>query len=244
MALINTRVRSTRRYIVRLAFPAILTLTAYPNVLSNLLEEGAVVSSCAAAAASGGLVLWVNAGSPPAGDADVHDRQVDVLLAAPLLAAATWLTVSFPRPPVTAALSNRGVISLLLFLTATSLLVLGTRFTLRLRWALPLPLLAMPALTGRPVLLVSSLVALLLLAVLPVARAQWRRQPHALTASRWSHARRQRLPAVRSAPVALVGAVGVLLAASSWIASMQVAPASSQPTAIPGPSVRYENSPR
>ena len=49
-----------------------------------------------------------------------------------------------------------------LFLLGTALVLLGTRLTMRLRWALLLPLLALPAVVDHPVVLLALIAAVTL----------------------------------------------------------------------------------
>jgi hypothetical protein len=123
---------------------------------------------------TGSALVAVRA-APSPGEPDVHDRQLDVILALPLLAAAVWLELGWPRVmPLAEALNNRGVLAVTLFLAGTSLVLLGTRLTARLRAVLCLPLLGLPLFTERPVLHV-VLVAAVLAGVVLASAQQVRR---------------------------------------------------------------------
>lgn len=218
--LTDASVRNARRYSFRLAIVPLLALIAYPNLSLNLDAGGVAGAVEAAALLAGWSLLWVALAGPRRGDPDVHDRQVDVILAVPLLAAAVWLDLGFARRAVTTGLSNHGVISLALFLTGASLLLLGTRLTARLRWALAVPLLAMPLFTGRPVLLLGILATGLLLALVGLARRGRNRAVAASWSGEWSggwlRSRLQPLPRVRTS-LAVVGVLGVVLAVTALI---------------------------
>lgn len=153
-------------YLTRIVPVAAIALVASPAVTVHawrLIEDGGwadvafvVVAVCAA-------VLISVCAAPGANEPDVHDRQLDIILAVPLLGAAAWLTLGWPTSvssevPLTAA----DVMGFVAFLIGTALIVLGTRLTMRLRWVLALPLLALPAVVDRPVVLVGLVVAALL----------------------------------------------------------------------------------
>jgi hypothetical protein len=100
-----------------------------------------VIPLAAAAALAAGRLR------PRTGEPDVHDRQVDILVAGGLLVAAIVLTTIAPgaRP----SLSYLLAISIA-FLGAATTLLLGTRTATRLRWALLLPAVAAVPLTSAP----------------------------------------------------------------------------------------------
>lgn len=173
---------------------------------------------CLAAA----VIVAVRA-APAPGEPDVHDRQLDVILAAPLLAAAVWLSVGWStRLGPATPWSTREVLAAVAFLAGASFLLLGTRLTARIRWALGLPLLALPVVTGRPPLL-AALIAGVLIATTGAAVRQLRTRRR--TALGRTPAPPPRLPSWRAAGV-VVGALAVALA---------VVAIASGPVPLPGP---------
>jgi len=99
----------------------------------------------------------------------VHDRQLDVILAVPLLAAALWLNLGWADPSP-GEVSTRVLAALVLFLAGAALLLLGTRMTARLRWVLCLPLLGTPWLDAHSAVRTLLVVAVACAAVATVAR--------------------------------------------------------------------------
>ncbi|GAA4942896.1 glycosyltransferase family 2 protein [Actinoplanes utahensis] len=126
----------------RLALAALLTALAFPAVVAagwnGLWDRGPAVPLLIPVAAAAALV----AGRirPARTDPDVHDRQVDGLLAAGFLTAAGTLLLLMPDPAwlVPAALA---------FLAGAAILLAGTRTVARLRWALLLPLMTVAGIT-------------------------------------------------------------------------------------------------
>lgn len=212
----HSATRDNARYSTRLAIVPLATMAAYPGLMATLDVGGVTGAVGAGALLVGWCALWATSAGPRPGDPDVHDRQVDVILALPLLAAAVWLALGFARASATTVLSNRGVISLALFLTAASLLLLGTRLAARLRWALVVPLLAMPLFTGRPVLLLGIFVTAVLLALVRLARRGRNRRVDTSWSADWLRAQRQPLPRVRTS-LAVVGVVGAVLAVTAVV---------------------------
>jgi putative flippase GtrA len=126
----------------RLLLAVLLTALAFPAVVvtvwNGLWERGPAVPLLIPLAASAALA----AGRirPASTEPDVHDRQVDGLLATAFLVAAGTLLVLRPAPVwlVPAALA---------FLAGSAILLAGTRTVARLRWALLLPLVAAAGVT-------------------------------------------------------------------------------------------------
>ncbi|MBO3736998.1 glycosyltransferase [Actinoplanes flavus] len=131
----------------RLLLAALLTAVAFPALVAiawnGLWTRGDAVPLLIPVAA--GAALAARRIRPGLTEPDVHDRQVDGLLAAVLLTAAGTLLALMPSPGwlVPAALA---------FLAGSAILLVGTRAVARLRWALLLPLVAiggvMPAVDG------------------------------------------------------------------------------------------------
>jgi dolichol-phosphate mannosyltransferase len=145
--------RGSARYLLRLTSPALLAVVAFPDVVLRAVAAGLSGSGLGSAAAAGtaGFALVAARAGPAPGEPDVHDRQLDVILAVPLLCAAAWLALGWHDAPVAAqSLGNRDVVALTAFTAGASLLLLGTRLTGRIWWALCLPLLGTPWLAGRP----------------------------------------------------------------------------------------------
>lgn len=127
---------------VRLALAVLLTVVAVPTTAAmawnDLWTRGAKVPLLIPLAAAAALL--VGRLRPSAGEPDVHDRQVDVLIAAVLLVCAGALTaIAQDRRPASSAFLLLATIA---YLAAATTLLLGTRTAARLRWALILPLLA------------------------------------------------------------------------------------------------------
>jgi putative flippase GtrA len=126
----------------RLLLAALLTSLAFPALVmigwNGLWERGPAVPLLIPVAAAAALV----AGRirPASTEPDVHDRQVDGLLATAFLTAAGTLLVLRPAPVwlVPAALA---------FLAGSAILLVGTRTVARLRWALLLPLVTVAGVT-------------------------------------------------------------------------------------------------
>ncbi|MEV0898505.1 glycosyltransferase family 2 protein [Actinoplanes sp. NPDC049802] len=121
----------------RLLLAALLTAVAFPALVAiawnELWTRGEAVPLLIPVAA--GAALAARRIRPGHSEPDVHDRQVDGLLAAVLLTVSGTLLALKPSPGwlVPAALA---------FLGGAAILLAGTRTVARLRWALLLPLLA------------------------------------------------------------------------------------------------------
>ncbi|MEV6300682.1 glycosyltransferase family 2 protein [Actinoplanes sp. NPDC051861] len=121
---------------VRLGLAALLTAAAFPALATmawdSVTTRGPAVPLIIPVAA--GAALVAGRVRPPRGEPDVHDRQVDGLLAVAFLATAGTLLVLMPGR--TAWL----VPAALAFLAGAAILLVGTRAVARMRWALLLPL--------------------------------------------------------------------------------------------------------
>lgn len=127
---------------VRLGLAVLLTVVAAPTTAAmawnGLWDRGTTAPLLIPLVAAAALL--VGRLRPSAGEPDVHDRQVDALIAAVLLACAGALTaVAQDRRP---ASSGFLLLATVAYLAAATTLLLGTRTAARLRWALVLPLLA------------------------------------------------------------------------------------------------------
>ena len=127
----------------RLALAVLLTAVAFPTTVDaawdGLWEPSAAVPLLIPLATALALLASRLAASDE--EPQVHDRQLDALLAAALLAAAAVLVLIAPAPDV----RSFRLAATVAFLAAAATLLLGTRTAVRLRWALLLPLVAMEA---------------------------------------------------------------------------------------------------
>jgi hypothetical protein len=164
------------------------------------------------------LGLTAARAAPRPGEPDVHDRQLDVILALPLLGGATWLSLGWPgTADADQPLSNRGVLALTLFLAGASLLLLGTRLAGRLHRVLWLPLLGLPWLADRSGLRVLLIALAITGAGREMARYRRRRRQDRTQGARRC-GRSQPLPRLRASAVA-VAALAMLLAGSALAAT-------------------------
>lgn len=209
--------RSVLPYTLRVVLPPLVTLAAFPGALASLTGSGVLGASQAVALLAGWAALWIVSGIPRPGEPDVHDRQLDVILGVPLLAAAAWMSVTGNVAwSVWVPLPARGVIALVLFLAGTTALLLGTRLALRLRAVFLLALLLLPGLTVRPALDAGLLVvAVLAIGVGLRGRLPGRRPEGHVARVRL---RSQPLPKVKPA-LAFVSLTGLLLALQASIAT-------------------------
>lgn len=138
---------------VRVVLALLVTAMAFPALVAiawnGLWTPGGTVPLVVPFAAT--IALALGRLRPARGEPDVHDRQVDGLLAVGCLVSATTLRLLAPHPHALLWVLPAG----LCFLAGAAILLLGTRTAARLRWALPLPLLSVaalpvpqPALTG------------------------------------------------------------------------------------------------
>jgi hypothetical protein len=140
------------RFSLRLCVPPVAMLLAFPALpvaaVSAFTGPALPVITLLAVMLAAVAIVALRS-SPPPDDPAVHDRQVDAILAVPPAALSLWLTFGWSEPfglnqPVT----DRMVVAATAFLAASCLVLLGTRLTARLRWAMLAPLLGLPLLTG------------------------------------------------------------------------------------------------
>ena len=188
--------RGVRRYLVRLALPLLVTLAAFPVVVGHLVRAAASlpVAATTSAVLLSAAALVATRSAPDPQEPDVHDRQLDVILAVPLLAAALWLNFGWADPVVPTEVPTRVLAALVLFLAGAALLLLGTRMTARLRWVLCMPLLGVPWLDAHSTVRTLLVVAVACAAVVAAERHR-RRAPVA--------GRSQKLPRLQGGAVGL-----------------------------------------
>jgi hypothetical protein len=125
----------------RLLLAVLLTAVACPALLTTGWDEvwvrGDAVPLIIPVAAA--LALALGRVRPSHGEPDVHDRQVDGLLAVGFLVSATALLLLAPQPVPARWL----VPAALAYVAAAAVLLLGTRAAARMRFALLPPLLTM-----------------------------------------------------------------------------------------------------
>jgi len=225
---------------IRVVAPLAGAMVAFPAaavVCWQLLRGGGAAGFGFVAVCLAAVVLIAMRVTPAPGDPDVHDRQLDFILATPLLAAAIWLSVGWPtRLGPAMPWGSREVIAFEVFLVGASLLLLGTRLTARIRWALCLPLLALPAITSRP-LVASALIAAVIVAtgLMMAARLRRRRSQTVAYDPDRTPRRAQRLPSWR-----LAG--GVVAALAITVAMIGVVPSLS-PSGTTGPRPASQQAP-
>jgi hypothetical protein len=127
--------------LLALAFPD-LTQQSWRTVAEGSASPGVLGAALIA------LALIIGRTRPGRHEPEVHDRQLDAILGLSFLAASTGLKLQWPTPmgTITAPAAHEDV-AVVLFLFGASLLVLGTRATARLKFALLVPLLGLPQLT-------------------------------------------------------------------------------------------------
>ncbi|GAB7044973.1 glycosyltransferase [Catenuloplanes indicus] len=149
-----------RAALTRLLLAFTLTTVAFPalagSVWDALWERGGTVPLLIPLVAASALVAARL--RPSSREPDVHDRQVDGLLAAALLVCAGTLVLVTPELTLVAGVA---------FQAGAAILLLGTRATARLRWVMLLPLVAAIPTPGvvRPGALVPLLGAVLCVTV-------------------------------------------------------------------------------
>ena len=118
-----------------LAFPALLAI-AWNGIWDRAATVPLIVPLAAAIALIGGRLR------PDRTEPDVHDRQVDGLLATGFLGSATVLLLLMPESAPISWL----VPAALAYLAGAAVLLVGTRTAARMRWALLLPVVALVSL--------------------------------------------------------------------------------------------------
>ncbi|BCY06880.1 glycosyltransferase [Actinoplanes sp. L3-i22] len=124
----------------RLFLAVVLTAVAFPALLAigwnDVWHRGTAVPLMIPLVAAAALIA--GRVRPGQDEPDVHDRQVDGLLAGGCLTAAATLLLLMPEPDRTGWL----VPAALAYLAGAAILLVGTRTAARLRWALLLPVVA------------------------------------------------------------------------------------------------------
>jgi putative flippase GtrA len=132
---------------IRFALAFALTLAAFPAATANtwdgLLDRGPHLPLLIPLAVAGALL--VGRLKPAQAEPNVHDRQVDGLIAATLLLTAGTLAALAPDRNGT---STWVLLAMVSFLAGATVLLLGTRTAARLRWTLVLPLVAVDEATA------------------------------------------------------------------------------------------------
>lgn len=170
--------RSATWFAARLCAPAVVTLIAFPALVTNAADvfrqDGPLPAITMIAIIVAAITLVVSRAAPGADEPPVHDRQVDSILAVVFGAPAVWLTFGWDAPfSVDAPFDARLLLAATGFLVAACLIVLGTRLTARIRLALVAPVLSLLPLAGLPV--AGELVAWAYVAVAAVIFARWLR---------------------------------------------------------------------
>ncbi len=211
---LGLRTVSRRSYLFRLVLLIAATLVAVPASAVQswaVLQGGGIAAAELVVVVVAALVMVALRTSPSAGDPDVHDRQLDVIMAVPILAAAVWSSLGWSAELAPGApWSTRDAVTACLFLAGSSLLLIGTRLTARLRWALCLPLLGLPAVTDRPLLLGALLTAVVVAITTTVAVRLYRRRRTTQGGHLVAPARHQRLPSWRFGVAVVVAVAGLL----------------------------------
>ncbi|GAA2619915.1 hypothetical protein GCM10010399_58770 [Dactylosporangium fulvum] len=143
-AVARMTVAARRSVRVRVVLACLFTVAAFPGAAAQMsadLRSGAPAVPLMIPLAAA-LALLVGRLRPAAAEPEVHDRQVDGLIAAGLLGTAGALTVFAPDGVAT---SGWLLLAAVAFLGGATVLLLGTRAAARLRWALVLPLVAVVA---------------------------------------------------------------------------------------------------
>jgi glycosyltransferase involved in cell wall biosynthesis len=136
-------------HVVRISLPVVFLAVAFPNLTQHSWRTvtGGSASPGVLAAMLIALALLAGRTRPGRHEPDVHDRQLDAILGLSFLASSVWLKLQWPASmDVYTAPPAHEVVAMVLFLFGASLLVLGTRATARLKWALLVPLLGVPQL--------------------------------------------------------------------------------------------------
>lgn len=205
-------------FVARLCGPGLLTLCAFPGLLRNVIDilrsEDAAATLTLIAVVVASLALVVAQAAPGPDEPPVHDRQVDAILALVFGGAALWLTFGWHDPfRWDAPPDARLILAATAFLVAACLILLGTRMTARIRWALASPLLILFPMAGAAML--GEVAAWIYVACSALAFARWLRsrggQPGRLQIAHQQF----RPPLVPGLPVtaafaALIGATAVL----------------------------------
>ncbi|MEX5272284.1 hypothetical protein [Kocuria sabuli] len=148
-----------------MAFPALM------DQAWQVLSDGGVAAAMLLAVTICAITGAALRAAPAPGEPDVHDRQLDVILAVPFIGGSVWLATGWPEQFTSGQpLSGHQIIAATALLTGIYLLVAGTRLTARLRYVLILPLLALPQVTGHRVLLLLVAVTIAATVLLVIVR--------------------------------------------------------------------------
>lgn len=197
--------------LLRLGVAVVAALLAFPAIAVHewqSLTRGGLPAVEVLTALTAALVLVVVRAVPATGEPDVHDRQVDFILALPALGAALFLTFAWPTHlGSSGTLGPREVAAFLSFFVGACLLVLGTRCTARIRWVFYLQLLMLPVVSVVPVLVGVVVVSFVAATVAAAARSSARATSGT---AELRVERRQQLPPWQPAAVAMVVLAGAL----------------------------------
>jgi glycosyltransferase involved in cell wall biosynthesis len=224
--------RSTTAFLglaLRMSLPILFLAAAFPNLTQQSWRTVTAGSASPGvlAAALIATALIIGRTRPGRHEPDVHDRQLDAILGLSFLAASAWLKMQWPAsmntntPP-----AAHEVVAVVLFLFGASLLVLGTRATARLKWALLVPLLGVPQLAQQWRVVDVAILLLIASAALRPAIVRRSRRDRSV---RSSTVRPHVWPRARYAAIALCALAAVLgstTVAASGGAADKPAPAS------------------
>lgn len=170
------------RRVLQLSIPLAVTLAAFPALTVHgwqVLSDGGGPAAMLLAVVVCAVVGIVLGAAPAPGEPNVHDRQLDIILAVFFIGGCVWLATAWSEQfRVGQPLAGPQLIAATALLTGAYLVVAGTRLTARLRYVLLLPLIAMPQVTARPTLL-ALLVTLTLVATLLLTLLRLRRNARA-----------------------------------------------------------------
>ncbi|HET9647199.1 MAG TPA: GtrA family protein, partial [Microlunatus sp.] len=140
-------------FAARLCGPAVVTLIAFPALVTNAVavfgrnDPMAAITLSAVVVAA--ITLVVTRAAPAPDEPPVHDRQVDSILAIVFGVPAVWLTFGVdPLFRFDTPLDARMIFAANGFLVAACLILLGTRLTARIRLALVAPMLSLLPVAG------------------------------------------------------------------------------------------------
>lgn len=164
--------------VLQLSIPVAVVLAVFPALTGRawqVLSEGGMPAAMLVAVTACALAGIALRAAPAPGEPNVHDRQLDVILAVFFIGGSVWLTASWPEHfRIDQPLTGHQILAATGLLTGGYLLIAGTRLTARLRFVLILPLIAMPSITGRPAVL-GLLVAVAIVGTLLLAIVRFRR---------------------------------------------------------------------
>lgn len=160
--------------------PAALTLAAVPGAARHAwatLTSGGIAAVELLVGAACVVLLTMAKSRPAPGEPDVHDRQLDVILTVPFLAAAVWFALDWPQNWRSGATwTVPAVLAVVTFGFAVSFVLLGTRTTARLRWALLIPLALLPEFQRQSWSAVATTAVIVVLTAYTLVRVRQRRR--------------------------------------------------------------------